>query len=268
MGIQLQQDHVKSKFFVGPEAELTPANGKKTLFVIGNQTIERIEELATLHKTPHIYFGANQSFNFSDKTNWNTQVSYFLDRGYTVSIEYPSQFHNKMLESISEGVWKNRHFIPIVSVRLPRLEDINHNLTLKIDDSGFAKNNTGVWCLNYSQITDSNRLTVWNQYETTDVDVVNGVLKQPEVAKKSLVDVVKPEPKQEPRETPVINPIDLGLDFSPSTALKPEISAHLEENVSVKMADNQQDVANIYTGEVTKDPIKEETKRSKATKQQ
>jgi hypothetical protein len=266
MGIQLQQENIKSKFFIGPEAELTPANGKKTLFVIGNQTTERIEELATLHKTPHIYFGANQSFNFSDKTNWNGQVTYFIERGYIVSIEYPSQFHNKMLETISENIWKSRLFIPVVNVRLPKLEDINHNLTLKIDDAGFARNNTGVWCLNYNQITDSNRLTVWNQYETIDVDTPNGSVKQPDPPPSFVVDEPKPPIDQSPRNSPVINNSDAGIDHSSASALKPEPSLSVSDKIDLKSAESIQAVANVYTGDVKADPIAVEGKKRNTTK--
>ena len=49
-------------YFIGTEIEKTPAYGLKTLFVVGLQSVEQVNE--HLHADiSHIFFGANHSFD-------------------------------------------------------------------------------------------------------------------------------------------------------------------------------------------------------------
>lgn len=222
----------KSKFFVGPEVEYTAANGKKTLFVVGMQKIKTIEELAVKHKTPHIFFGTANSFLF-DGNDWDRVISHFLERGYMISVEYSAHQHEKMLSKLSPWIWQSKHFIPVLSVKIPNIEFSNPNLILKIDDSEFQHSNPGVWCYNHQELMDSNRMTGWQEYDLEEIEYVETVVEEdveiqkptiqkPVVQKPStkkaippLKKEVKPEIKEteEQLETFVKNDVVAGLDL-------------------------------------------------------
>jgi hypothetical protein len=53
--------HDNVDFFTGTEVERTPAFGKRTLFVVGVQSVDHIA--AKMAGCEHIFFGANHSFN-------------------------------------------------------------------------------------------------------------------------------------------------------------------------------------------------------------
>ena len=59
-----------TKFFIGTEVERSPAYGQRTLFVIGLQNPKEILARALNNKCPHIYLGANMSFNPESHTEW------------------------------------------------------------------------------------------------------------------------------------------------------------------------------------------------------
>jgi hypothetical protein len=53
--------HDNVDFFTGTEVERTPAFGKRTLFVVGVQSVDHIA--AKMAGCEHIFFGANHSFD-------------------------------------------------------------------------------------------------------------------------------------------------------------------------------------------------------------
>ena len=166
--------HDNAQFFIGPEIESTPAHGKKTLFVVGYQDTKRIEELAREHKTPHIFLGANHSFKvFAIPTKefvkqWDSQITYLLDKGFMVTLDYQAQHHEIVLKVLNSGIWQCRNFIPLLGIRIPNIETSSPNLTVKFDDIDFNATNAGVWCMHFHEVTDSNRFTGWNEY-TNDI---------------------------------------------------------------------------------------------------
>ena len=65
--------HKDVSFFIGTEVEHTPAFGKRTLFVVGLQDSQIIQQEAKNNDCEHIYFGANQSFpalEINDADTW------------------------------------------------------------------------------------------------------------------------------------------------------------------------------------------------------
>ena len=62
---------IDTKFFIGTEVEHTPAYGQKTLFVVGLQNLKEILARALNNNCPHIYLGANQSFQPNNDGEWN-----------------------------------------------------------------------------------------------------------------------------------------------------------------------------------------------------
>ncbi len=158
-------------FFVGGEVEKTPAFSKKTLFVVGIQDVATVERLAREHKTPHVFLGANHSFDATHYTDyfgktWEDLVTRLLDRGFWVTLDYPAHQHETVLKMFSPGIWQSRQFVPLLSVRIPKVQTSSPNLTVKIDDIDFKATNPGVWCMHFHEVTDSNRFTDWQDYGT------------------------------------------------------------------------------------------------------
>lgn len=213
--------HNNVKFFIGPEVEMTPAHGKKTLFVVGEQSVEEIIQHAKNDGAMHVFLGANHSFDSSVVIeSWVSMIEGLLNAGYMVTLDYSVEFHKYLLDNLPESVWKSRNFIPLVSVRIPNIENSGPNLTVKIDDIDFAATNPGVWCMHYSELIDSNRFTGWSDYDSDRVIRDSTTEKsddefQVEVNKVTL----------EINETVSVNLNDLGLDVSGTTAMEEKAEA-------------------------------------------
>lgn len=250
----------ETKYFIGPEVEHTPAYSKKTLFVVGYQNPLEVEKLARQHKTPHVFLGANHSFDTSHRTEyfdqtWNDLVTHLLDHGFWVTLDYQAHQHKDVLEMLSAGVWQSRLFVPLLGVRIPKVETSSPNLTIKIDDIDFRATNPGVWCLHFHEVTDSNRFTDWNDYGT-DEDVSGDVatpmppyIDPPKIPTKPIdLKELKTVPAPAPVvTTPVQNDATLGLDPDAPSKLKADdeqiqIPAGISEAIQTK-----QDVADLYT---------------------
>jgi hypothetical protein len=163
-----REGHDNVSFFTGIEVEHTPAYGKKTLFVVGVQTVEDIAlNLSRADGIEHIYFGANQSFpnptvfDFTTWNQWQDMITPFLKRGYfcTLDIDVAS------VEGLAEGhLCEYNNFIPMLSVKVPYVRLLNYNATLKIDDKDFDSTNPGVWCHSVHALMDRKVFTDWTQY--------------------------------------------------------------------------------------------------------
>jgi hypothetical protein len=167
-----------TRFFAGTEIEHTPAFGKRTMFVVGVQSIDQIEwaigetDRKNREQITHIYFGANQSFpnlNINDADTWRAwenMIRPFLDRGYwcTLDIDVSS------VEGLLEGVIiEHSLFIPMISVKLPYIQQLGYNATIKLDDKDFKATNPGVWCHNLHDLKDRNKFTTWDKYTKDEV---------------------------------------------------------------------------------------------------
>jgi hypothetical protein len=289
----VRNGHENVKFFVGPEIEQTPAYGKKTLFVVGLQDIDRIEKLAQEHKCPHIFLSANRSFDSvalvdgqykvgeTLAADWEVQIHKLLDKGYMVSLDYPAHKHVDVLKIIGPGIWQSRNFVPVLSVAIPCVNTSSVNLTVKIDDSNFKETNPGVWCMNHTEVTDSNRFTSWTEYGDdliiTD-DVVSPEVKP--VAVRAPMPVAPPLDKKteealQPSEEELLqdpeikagfdmNPQDLGLDLKSESKLKPESEEEKAEALAkVAPVVSSEVLADAYTDGTTEDKLAEEAPTKK-----
>lgn len=167
-----RQGHANTKLFVGLEVEHTPAFGQKTLFVVGVQDIDLIEAAAVAHKCSHIYFGANQSFpngrsDSSDWTRWENMIMPFIGRGYWCTLDLDIG----EAEGLTETCLIEYHkFIPILSVKLPYIQQLGYNATIKLDDKDFAATNPGVWCHSVHELMRrENCFTDWSKYTNDEV---------------------------------------------------------------------------------------------------
>lgn len=164
--------HNNTKLFVGTEVEYSPAYGQKTLFVVGIQDKELIEAAAIAHKCTHIYFGANQSFpkidtNSAEWTRWENMIFPFLGQGYWCTLDLDVKQVEGLLEC---GLTEHHKFIPMISVKLPYLQQLGYNATIKLDDKDFAASNPGVWCHSLHSLTKREGVfTDWSNYTKDEI---------------------------------------------------------------------------------------------------
>jgi hypothetical protein len=155
------------KFFTGVEVEKTPAFGKRTLFVVGVQSVDDIAHHMQHNgaKIEHIFFGANHSFepkNNLDWQRWESMIQYFLERGYLCSLDIPM---SAVAEFNDSGLCEYRNFVPQIRVSIPYVRLWNYNTMIKIDDTDFDATNPGVWSHSLHTLMNREAFTDWSAYE-------------------------------------------------------------------------------------------------------
>jgi hypothetical protein len=165
---------------------------------------------------------------------------------------------------LNPGIWQSRLFVPLLSVRIPKIQTSSTNLTVKIDDVDFNATNPGVWCIHHHELTDSNRFTGWAEYESDDI-----VSDDIEVKKVSIIEQVVAIPSgvltEEPKNVD-LNPQDIGIDTVSTSALKPDPDDVKINDILKKSHEPEKNAAEIYADGATIDPISQETKKSKGKK--
>jgi hypothetical protein len=169
-----REGHEDVNFFVGTEVEHTPAYGLKTLFVIGVHSESAIIAAADAQPYPidHIYFGANHSFPLLAVNDaeawqaWELMITPFLRRGMLCTLDIDVACAEGLLES---GLTEFRNFVPMLSVKLPYIQQLGYNATIKLDDRDFDATNPGVWCHSVHALQDRKCFTAWDQYTKDEV---------------------------------------------------------------------------------------------------
>jgi hypothetical protein len=166
------------KMFVGTEVEHTPALGMRTLFVVGILDPAKIHAYALAHDCDHIYFGANQSFpkiSLSDSTQWRVWEDMIVTmlksgRGHTHSYMCTLDIDISCVEGLIEGpLTEFNNFIPMLSVKLPYIQQLGYNATIKLDDKDFKATNPGVWCHSLHNLKDRTVFTDWSKYTQDEI---------------------------------------------------------------------------------------------------
>jgi hypothetical protein len=164
--------HNEVSFFIGTEVEHTPAFGLRTLFVVGLQDSQIIQQEAKNNDCDHIYFGADQSFpalsvNDADEwREWEVMVQDCLEAGWLCTLDLDVNQAEGLLES---ALVEFHNFIPMISVKLPYIKQFGYNATLKIDDKDFAATNPGVWCHSLHALQKREVFTDWSKYTKDEV---------------------------------------------------------------------------------------------------
>jgi len=166
-----RQGHNQAKFFYGREVEHTPMYNQPTLFVIGYQSVEDIEQALakSTYETRHIFFGANDSYHprsADELRAWENVIMTFLDRGLWCSLDIPFQYVEEFHEG---GLCERDRFIPIIKIPVPYTRLWNYNTCIKIDDRDFAATNPGVWVHQLHDLMDRTRFTDWSEYKNDKV---------------------------------------------------------------------------------------------------
>ena len=158
-----------TKFFIGTEVERSPAYGQRTLFVIGLQNPKEILARALNNNCPHIYLGANMSFNPEGNTewkDWDFMLIELLKSDIWVTLDYDVKHHENVLEG---GMTEYDTFIPMISIKLPYIKQLNYNACIKIDDKDFKATNPGVWCHSVHELQTRKTFTDWSKYTQDEV---------------------------------------------------------------------------------------------------
>ncbi len=158
-----------TKFFIEPEVERSPAYGQRTLFVIGLQNPKEILARALNNKCPHIYLGANMSFNPESHTewkDWDFMLIELLKSDIWVTLDYDVKHHENVLEG---GMTEYDTFIPMISIKLPYIKQLNYNACIKIDDKDFKATNPGVWVHSVHNMLDREVFTDWSKYTKDEI---------------------------------------------------------------------------------------------------
>jgi hypothetical protein len=159
------------QYFVGTEVEHTPQFGKKTLFVVGAMDPDEVMAMAEMQGCKHIYCGANMSFNVTSNTEsewkpWEAMVFPLLKEGYWVTLDADVSQVEGLLES---GFTEHNRFIPMISVKLPYIDQLGYNACLKIDDKDFDASNPGVWVHRLHDLKEKAVFTDWSKYTTDTI---------------------------------------------------------------------------------------------------
>ena len=158
-----------TKFFIGTEVEKSPAYGQKTLFVIGYQPKEEILARALNNNCPHIYLGANQSFNpptEKDWQGWDELIIGLLKENIWVTLDFDVSLIEEVLEG---GMTEYDTFIPMISVKLPYISQLNYNTCIKLDDKDFKATNPGVWVHPLNELQGRDKFTDWTKYTKDEI---------------------------------------------------------------------------------------------------
>ena len=161
--------HENTRFFIGTEVEKSPAYGQRTLFVVGYQPANEILARALNNNCPHIYLGANQSFNpptDKDWIGWNDLITNMLEEDIWITLDFDVSLTERVLEC---GFTEYDTFIPMISVKLPYMGQLGYNATLKLDDKDFKATNPGVWCHSLHDLQTRKTFTDWSKYTQDEI---------------------------------------------------------------------------------------------------
>lgn len=153
-------------YFTGYEVEHTICYGMFTLFVVGTPPIEEILIKAKEANVKHIYFGTSQSFNpkaiaHEEYQAWDSVIVGCLKADYWVSLDFGVEHTEGVIES---GYNEYPRFVPMISVKLPYINQFNYNATLKLDDRTWGATNPGVWTHQLHDLMSKDKYTYWDQY--------------------------------------------------------------------------------------------------------
>ena len=165
MGLNTEQRQDVT-YFTGYEVEHTICHGMFTLFVVGVQPVDEILKLANDHGVDHIYFGTSQSFPPIGTNNliwreWERMIQECLDNDFWCTLDLDVSQAEGLLES---GLVEYKRFVPMISVKLPYINQFNYNTTIKLDDRTWGATNPGVWTHQLHDLMSKDKYTYWDQY--------------------------------------------------------------------------------------------------------
>ncbi len=181
MGLNTEERQAVT-YFTGYEVEHTICHGMFTLFVVGTPPLEEILRIAggtqayldESKRIKQIYFGTSQSFNPKNISHeeykaWDEVILGCLKADYWVTLDFGVEHIEGVLES---GYNEYPKFVPMISVKLPYINQLNYNATLKLDDRTWGATNPGVWTHHLPTLMSKDKFTYWDQY-TQDSEITS-----------------------------------------------------------------------------------------------
>ena len=162
--------HEEVNYFIGNEVEKTPFYGRKTLFVVGLRNPRKVLKKANDNTCRHIYLGANMSFKNVDWTENKTNklrdlIQHLLDNQFQVTLDISKTFDLSTIDMFLDS----EYFHIMYSLPIAYAEKYQDKITVKVDDIGFNKTNTGVWCNPLNKMMNPITKTEWSSYTTDEV---------------------------------------------------------------------------------------------------
>lgn len=157
--------------FTGIEIEKTPAYGRKTLFVVGIYESAELSATAIKNDCDHIYLGANHSYaptDYDQVISWESMALELLGKDFWITLDIDSKFY-EFSEDMMVSLCCYDKFIPMISVKIPYITNLNYNACVKIDDSDFKASNPGVWVHHLHDLMDRKKFTDWSQYGKDEI---------------------------------------------------------------------------------------------------
>jgi hypothetical protein len=140
--------------------------------VVGVQDPVMLIDLARANGCTHVYFGANQSFLDPGKLSgvlwsaWEVMIRTVMDHGILCTLDLDVS----AVEGLIEGpLVEYNNFIPMISVKIPYIQQLGYNATIKLDDRDFAATNPGVWCHSLHNLKDRRVFTDWSRYTKDEI---------------------------------------------------------------------------------------------------
>lgn len=157
--------------FTGIEIEKTPAYGRKTLFVVGIHAADELLSIAIKKNCDHIYLGANHSYtptDYDEVIRWEGMIMDLLKKDFWITLDMDYRSY-EWSEDMMVDLCCYDKFIPMISVKLPYITNLNYNTCVKIDDSNFKASNPGVWVHHLHDLMDRKKFTDWSQYGKDEI---------------------------------------------------------------------------------------------------
>ena len=89
-----------------------------------------------------------------------------IKRRYWVTLDADVSQVEGLLEG---GFTEHNRFIPMISVKLPYIDQLGYNACLKIDDKDFDASNPGVWVHRLHDLKEKAVFTDWSKYTTDTI---------------------------------------------------------------------------------------------------
>jgi len=101
-----------------------------------------------------------------DWEDWDFLVTGLIKEGIWVTLDYPVELHEDVLEY---GFIEYDNFIPMISIKLPYINQLNYNACIKLDDKDFKATNPGVWVLPVNELLQRDKFTDWSKYTKDEI---------------------------------------------------------------------------------------------------
>jgi hypothetical protein len=118
-----------------------------------------------------VYFGTGTSFtpDLTDTVEieaWDSMINQIIAHDLWATLDFDVKYC-KIVQEMSCA--SNRRFVPMISVKIPNVNQFNYNTTLKIDDTDFDCTNPGVWCWQMHDLTRRDRFSDWENYRNDTI---------------------------------------------------------------------------------------------------